>query len=167
MAVSTIPALRTALLARLAAETWPTATPQIARSNPYPEPSAAEMIYLAGTQNDDPIGSQFGGGQTPSVMGMDRHEERYVQTLMVSVVQHAYDDVAVMEARAFELAGVVESSVRSWRLTSPTPYDGVLTYCTVSSLRLDPPHLISAEAGKAPSSREVLITIDLACAASI
>ena len=167
MSVSTIPALRTALLVRLAAETWPTATPQIARSHPYPEPSADEMIYLAGTQNADPIGSQFGGGQTPSVFGMDRHEERYVQTLMVSVVRNAREDVAAMEARAFELAGVIETSVRNWRTTTPSPYDGVVTFCYVDGLRLDSAHLIAAEGGKTPPSREVLITIELACAAGI
>jgi hypothetical protein len=165
MSVSTIPALRTALLVRLAAETWPTATPQITRSHPYPAPAEAEMVYLAGTQNDDPIGSQFGGGQTPSAFGMERHEERYVQTLMVSIVKNAREDVAVMEARAFEIAGVIETSIRNWRSTA-TPYDGVVIWCIVSGVRLDSAHLVAAEAGS-PPSREVLITIELACAAGI
>lgn len=164
MAVSTIPALRTALLARLAAATWPTATPQIARSHPYPAPSEAEMIYLAGTTNEDPIGSQFGGGQTPSAMGMDRHEERYVQTLMVSIVKNAREDVAAMEARAFELAGVIETSIRAWRLSA---YDGVVIWCIVTGVRLDSAHLVAAESAQSPPSREVLITIELACAAAI
>lgn len=164
MGVSTIPALRTALLARLAAESWPTSAPQIARSHPYPARLEDELVYLAGTQDADPIGSQFGAGQVPIAFGMARQQEHYVQTLMVSVVGSAMADVATQEARAFELAGVIESSVRAWRLTS---YDGVVTFCYVDGLRLDPPHLIAAENGQSPSSREVLITIELACAADI
>jgi hypothetical protein len=164
VAVSTIPTLRTALLARLGAATWPTSAPQIVRSHPYPAPTEGELVYLAGTTNEDPIGSQFPGGQTPSVMGMDRHEERYVQTLMVSVVKNAREDVAAMEARAFELAGVIETSIRAWRLAS---YDGVVIWCIVTGVRLDSAHLIAAEGGQSPPSREVLITIELACAAGI
>lgn len=122
------------------------------------------MVYLAGTQNADPIGSQFGGGQIPIAMGMAQQEEHYVQTLMVSVVRNARDDVAVMEARAFELAGVIETSIRNWRTTS---YDGVVQFCYVDSLRLDSAHLIAAEGGKTPPSREVLITLELACSALI
>lgn len=164
MSISTIPALRTALLARLALESWPTSAPQILRSHPFPDSSADEMVYLAGTQNADPIGSQFGGGQIPVAMGMARQQEHYVQTLMVSVIGNARADVAAQEARAFELAGVIETSVRNWRLTA---YDSVLTFCYVASLRLDSAHLVAAEGGQSPPSREVLITIELACAADI
>lgn len=167
MPVSTIPAFRTALLARLAAATWPTAAPQIARSHPYPDRTEAELVFLAGTQNNDPINSQFGGGQVPYAMGMARQQEHYTQTLMVSVVKSAREDVAAMEARAFELAGVVETSIRAWRLTAPSPYDGVVTICYVDGVRLDAPHLVAAESGQAPASREVLITIELACSADI
>lgn len=166
MSVSTIPALRTAILARLAAETWPTATPQLARSHPYPARTEGELVFLAGTQDADPVGSQFPGGQTPSTFGMARHEERYVQTLMVSVVGNAMADVAAQEARAFEIAGVIETSIRNWR-SNATPYDGVVIWCIVSGLRLDSVHLVAAESGQSPSSREVVITIDLACAAGI
>ena len=167
MSVSTIPALRTALLARLAAETWPTATPQILRSHPYPVLAENEMIYLAGTQNSDPIGSLFGGGQRPAAIGQRKQEERYVQTVIVSVIGNAMADVAVQEARAFQLAGVIETSVRNWATTSPSAYDGVVRWCFVSGLRLDSAHLVAAEGGQSPSSREILITIDLACTARI
>jgi hypothetical protein len=164
VSVSTIPALRTALLARLALEVWPTATPQIVRSHPYPTRTEDELIYLAGTQDADPVGSQFGGGQLPFAMGMAKRQEHYVQTLMVSVIGNAMNDVAAQEARAFQLAAVVDTSVTAWRLTA---YDGVVTYCEVTSTRLDSVHLVAAESGKSPSTREVLITLDLACTAEI
>lgn len=166
MATSTIPAFRTALLARLAAATWPTATPQIARSHPYPERTEDELVYLAGTRDDDPLGSQFGGGQMPFAMGMAKRQERYVQTVMVSIVRNARDDVADMEARAFVLVGVIDANVLAWALAA-TPFDGVLTFCEVVSTRLDPPHLVASEGGQTPPSREVLITMDLSCAAEI
>jgi hypothetical protein len=166
VAVSTIPALRTAILARFAAETWPTATPQLARSHPFPVHTEGELIYLLGTRNDDPVGTSYGGGQKPAQFGTQKNEERYVQIVVVSVVDSAMADVAVMEARAFELAGVIETNIRNWRTTA-TPYDGIVRWALVTGLALDGPHLIAAESKQSLPSREVLITIDIACSARI
>lgn len=166
MAVSTIPAFRTALLARLAAETWPTSTPQIARSHPYPAHTELELVYLLGTRNDDPIGTSYGGGQRPAQLGTQKNEERYVQVVMVSVAESAMADVATMEARAFELAGVIETSMRNWR-TAATPYGGVVRWAIVSGVQLDGPHLVAGESKQSPPTREVVVTVDVACSARI
>lgn len=165
MAVSSIPALRTALLARLAAETWPTSTPQFARSHPYPERMQPDLIYLVGTRNEDPIGSDYRGGQSPAQLGAQRNEERYVQPVVVSVLRNSREDAEAMELRAFELAGVIETSMRNWR-SNPTPYDGVVRWCLIAGVQLDGPHLI-ADGSTSPKEREVAITVDLACSKRI
>lgn len=165
MAVSTIPALRTALLARLAAESWPTSTPQIARSHPYPAHEERELVYLLGTRPEDPIGSDYGGGTKPAQLGAGRLEERYVQPVVVSVVWNARDDVTDLELRAFELAGVITASARAWGKEA-SPWSGIVRWCLPSSVQLDGPHLI-VDSKNAPKDREVAVTVDLACSARI
>ena len=65
------------------------------------------------------------GGQTPRQLGRDGREERYTITLTVSVVGNETDAYAVLEARAYAIADLVDASLRAWRSTTPSAFGGV------------------------------------------
>lgn len=107
MASSTIPALKAALVARLAADASIVAAGvQVTYGDPYPAPIADEWIWV-GSTNSTP-------GESAAALGMQRREERY--TLDVTIGKRD-DSRALQKAvteRAFLLASYIENSMRSW-----------------------------------------------------
>jgi hypothetical protein len=105
---STIPALKRALYARLAADSqivsdgitvtygWPYAKSQPTR----------ETIYIGGSRSDP--------GQSAVALGAMRREERYQLELMAWRSSDTRADQQGVTERAFEIAGYVEESIRSW-----------------------------------------------------
>ena len=72
---------------------------------------------------------------SPRAIGNPGREERYSILLVVSVVRGRSDSYPDMEARAYEIASLVDDAVRTWRTTTPAPFDGVARWVLVTSTR--------------------------------
>lgn len=129
-AVSTIPAFKTALRERLAVDPALSGV-HIARTSPYPEREGKELVIIGRAVSQHDEGGS--GGQRTAALGAGRREERYTVELTVSVIAPARTLGTVLEDRAYEIAGVIELSLRSWRTQAPSPFGGVVRWALVTS----------------------------------
>ena len=135
MATSTIPAVKRALLARLQADAN-LAGVTVSWQTPYPAvPSSGECVGLGNSISDDAFrGSPYGAGQTAASIGRLAREERYGIEVFVHVRTSVHDGQQACTERAFVLAGYVETSIRTWALTTPAAFDGACAGAFVVSL---------------------------------
>lgn len=142
MATSTIPALKAALLALLAARANLSGV-QVVWGAPLPNPGR-EFIALAGTE----------GEQQTAAIGRLRREEEYRLTIYCSTLREGQNQQACTE-RAFALVAEVEDAVRA------DPSIGGV----VRTALVDGPFTL--EEGATDSHRTALVTISLLCTARI
>jgi hypothetical protein len=165
VSVSTIPSFRAALLTRLQAESG-LAGVQCVIGHPFPNrPSDSLVMILDSVDGSTNGASMFGGGQTTAALGQRKREERYVTTIAVSCIASNMSSEQTLEESAMTLAGVVETSLRSWS-SGATPWSGmtlpsgaVFAWVVVQGLSLTQ-HFDDVQ-------REARATIELACAARI
>jgi hypothetical protein len=151
MASSTIPAFKAALLTRLQADA-DLAGLDITYGVPAPRGPEREWVWLGGARED----------QATAAMGQRRREETWVQDIVVSCLKPVREDQQTLTERAFEIAGVIEDSLRDWsQLTSPPVFGGVVREALV--VRMDLDELLSIDREGVPQEREARITISLAC----
>lgn len=124
MSVSTIPAFRAALLARLEADVL-LAGVQVVIGHPFPAAPAAELVIIGDSSSGATnLAGMFGGGQSSAAIGQRSREERYITALVCSVITRNLNDQQVIEERAMAIAGVIEASVRGWA-GGATPWAGI------------------------------------------
>jgi hypothetical protein len=134
MATSTIPAFIDALLARLGADS---SLAGVLVCDSVPDAATREMLIVWGTRDDSPDQGSFPGGQSSAAIGQRSREERYVVELLVTVVRPRREGQTGTRARAFELAAVVENSLRSWGEVSPR-FAGIVRFAGITSVHYDP-----------------------------
>jgi hypothetical protein len=148
MATSTIPALKSALVARLQADA-DLSSVTVTYGPPQPgEFGSSEFVWVGAAR----------GEQSTAAMGQKRREEVWIQDVVVSCVTALRNDQETLTERAFELAGVVEDSLRTWSTTQPF-FGGVVRHALVVGMDLD--EFVSTE------EREARITMRVACAERI
>lgn len=139
MAVSTIPAAKAALVARLLADVN-LGVAGVAVTYGLPAAPARqisrEWVFVGNSKPDDPTrgGSGYGGGQTSAMIGTRSREERYVLELIISVLQGQLETQQACTSRAFQIAGYIEASVRTWAATVPNAFDGVVRWAVVTAM---------------------------------
>jgi hypothetical protein len=148
MATSTIPALKSALVARLQADTDLFAV-TVTYGPPQPgEFASKEFIWVGAARSE----------QNTAAMGQKRREETWIQDIVVSCLTALRNDQETLTERAFELAGVVEDSLRTWSTTQPF-FGGVVRWALVVGMDLD--EFVDTE------EREARLTMRVACAERI
>ncbi len=159
--ISTAPAVKAAVAARLTADALiGGAGVQVTHGHPHPVVPASELVHVGKTRSVSRVGDRYQGGQTPRQLGRDGREERYTITLTVSVVGNETDAYAVLEARAYAIADLVDASLRSWRSTTPSAFGGVCRWAIVTGVEDD-------EALDLGRGREARVEIELSVAAAI
>ncbi len=159
MAVSTIPAFKQALKERLAADAG-LAGVHISRADPYPEREGRELVIVGRAVSAHDEGGS--GGQRTAALGAATREDRYVVEVLVSVIAPVHTKGDAVEDRAYEIAGVIETSVRAWRTSTPSPFGGVVRWALVTSCG-DDEERFSADA----KTREYRLTMRISCAQRI
>ena len=133
MAVSTIPAFKAALLARLQADAGLSGV-QITYGHPYPLQPADEMVFLGNSVGANPtLATNAPAGQSSAAIGQYRREERYTLDVFASVHKHNREIQKTVTERAFAIAGVVETSLRVWTGENPA-FGGVVRWALVTGL---------------------------------
>jgi len=159
--ISSAPAVKAAMLARFQADALiGGAGVLVTRGHPYPIRPGQEIVSIGASRAQSRIGDRFAGGQSPRALGRDAREERYTVPLTVSVVRHESDDYAAMEDRAYAIADALDASLRAWRYTTPSAFDGLCRYAIVVSVE-------DGEALEQGKGREALVLIDVNVAAPI
>jgi hypothetical protein len=154
---STIPALKAALYARLAADSQVVADGiSVVYGWPYTKAQPArETIYLGGSRSTP--------GQTAVALGAMRREERYQLTLMAWSRSDTRADQQGVTERAFAIAGYVEESIRSWG--GPTVADSFSFSST--GVRLVEVVSLDHDEDIASDGRFAVVHITIACQARI
>jgi hypothetical protein len=148
MATSTIPALKSALVARLQADTDLDGI-TVTYGPPQPgEFTSSEFIWVGAARST----------QNTAAIGQKRREEVWIQDVVVSCVTALRNDQETLTERAFELAGVVEDSLRTWSMTQPY-FGGVVRWALVVGMDLD--EFVSTE------EREARVVMRVECAERI
>lgn len=143
MATSTIPALKAALVTRL---TTALAGVTVTYGPPTPgEWVEQEFVWVGAAR----------GEQATAAMGQKRREETWIQDIVVSCVTANRNDQATLTARAFDIAGDVEDSLRAWS-TTPPYFGDVVRHALVVGMDLD------EYANE--KEREARVTLRVACA---
>ncbi len=156
MATSTIPDFIDALITRLRADSGLTG---VLVEESLPDSLRREMFLVWGTRDDSPDGSSFPGGQSSAAIGQRSREERYVVECEAIVIRPRREGQSGVRNRAFEIAAVVEASLRSWGETPPR-FGGIVRTALISSVRYDPTLPKSDERGAS-------VWVDIACAQRI
>jgi hypothetical protein len=148
MATSTIPTFKSALVARLQADTDLTGV-AVTYGPPQPGEFAEKEFVWVGAAR---------GEQTTAAMGQKRREEVWIQDVVVSCVTALRNDQETLTERAFTIAGQVEDSLRTWSTTQPY-FGGYVRHALVVGMDLD--EFVSTE------EREARIVMRVACAERI
>lgn len=144
MSTSTIPAFKAALLARLQADSG-LADVDVTYGLPFPRKPEGEWVWLGGVPDSS---------QETAAMGQRRREETWVQEVVVSCVRPVRESQQELTERAFVIAGVVETSLRTWS-ASPPYFGGVVREALVIGTSLE--EFADAE------EREARITVRIYC----
>lgn len=161
---SSIPTVKAAIITHLQAESG-LAGLLVSYGLPWPTPPAKEGVYFGGTQDGDPTkssGSLGGGGQQSASLGRRAREERYLLDSVVVVTQDARAAQQVVTERAFEIAAVIETSLRVWDPSDsswPVPPGGSVHWMLITSVE-------HAE-GKDNQNTQAAVHIQIAVAARI
>lgn len=171
MAVSTVPAFKAALLARLTADAaLGAATPPVQIAYGLPHTGLErDAVMLASTRADDPTdASQYPGGQTGRIGGgsSPEREERYVLEAVVTVTRAWREPQQTVTERAFAIAAAIETSLRSWQVAA-TPFDGIVRWAQVTSLEHTEGSSTATDGNGVPIERGCRVFIDIACSARI
>jgi hypothetical protein len=158
MATSTIPTFKAALLSRLQADAGMTGV-TVTYGVPVGLTNVREWVMLGNTRPDDPTQGTFPGGQSTAAIGQKRREERYVLEVLVSVLRPVRESQQDVTERAFVIAGVIETSLRSWSTASPAFSGAGVRWALVTSVSHD------ENVGK--QEREAAVRLDIACAERI
>lgn len=159
--ISTAPAVKAAVAARLNADALiGGGGVHVSHGHPHPIVGLPELVHVGRTRPVNRVGDRYQGGQTPRQLGRDGREERYTITLTVSVVGNETDPYATLEARAYAIADLVDASLRAWRFTTPSAFDGVCRWAIVTGVEDD-------EAIEIGRGREARVAIELSVAAAI
>jgi hypothetical protein len=166
MATSTIPAFKAALFARLQADTGlGAASPPVLVTYGLPKQGQRDLprewVFVGNTRSEDPTNgeSPYRGGQSTGAMGQLRREERYVLEVIVSVTGPGVDGQQPCTERAFVIAGLVETSLRTWQAQA-NAIDLVVRWALVTGLE-------HKEGVTENGDHSCTATIDVACAARI
>lgn len=154
MSFSTAPTVKAAIRTRLAADSNLTNV-QITHGSPYPKRPEGELVLIGRAVAGDPFGT-FGAGQSPHALGQTSREERYTIDLVVSVLSSARDDYATLEARAYQIAGYIDTNLRAWQASA---FDGVARWVI--------PTGSEDREGLDNDNREASVTMTLSVAARI
>lgn len=157
MATSTIPAFKDAIVTRIAADP-DMAGVRVDYGVSVPPGNHPDWVWFGDTRSDDGTNGAFPGGQRAAALGLQKREERYVLEVVVSVVRPARERQLTVTERAFQLAAVIEASVRAWGATSPV-FGGVVRWAQVTDL-------IHREFAS-NTEREARCLMDISCAARI
>lgn len=111
--MSTIPTVKAAILTRLEADRS-LAGVQISWGNPHPKKGRLELVIIGNATHE----------QEPAGIGTISYEESYALDLIISVVGPIQESQQTLETRAFEIVGLVESSINSWR-SEASPFGGI------------------------------------------
>ena len=142
---STIPALKAALVERLAL-----ALPGVQVSYGIPAGEMEPDLVVVGEAIDE--------SQEDAAYGQYRREETYGLRVIVSVVRDKLEDQQVVTERAFEIAREIETSLRDWGRVG-NPFDGIVRTALVTGTDLEEP--VSA------SEREGRVTLTVSCSERI
>lgn len=156
--ISTAPVVKAALRSVLAAADGLERV-QITHGNPTDRPGP-ELVVIGPARPDAAIGERQ-PGHTPRGLGNPGREERYSLLLIASVRRGRTDSYPEIEARAYEIASLVDAAIRNWRTTTPAPFDGVARWVLVASTQDF--ELWPADAPE----RGCAVQIDLAVAAQV
>ncbi len=148
MSTSRVPALKSALVARLQADSDLSGI-AVTYGPPTPgEWAEREFIWVGAAR----------AAQETAALGQKRREETWIQDVVVSCVATMRNDQETLTDRAYELAGVVEDSLRAWSTTQPF-FGGVVRWALVVGMDLD--EYVNDQ------EREARVTMRVACAERI
>lgn len=164
--VSTIPAFKAALLARLQADVLiGAATPPVPILYGMPPLGQSdigrEFVLLGWTRDDDPTNGSgnFRGGWSTVSLGRNRTvEERYVLECAIVVVGPGIDGQQTSTERAFEIFQLVAQSLAIWQADSP-PISGIVRWALVCGLR--------HQEGHPGEGFRAIVNFDIACSARL
>lgn len=151
MATSTIPAFKSALVARLQADT-DLAGVQVTYGLPAPKGPDREWVWVGNAQ----------ATQETAAMGQRRREEEWTQEVVVSCLTPVRESQETLTERAFEIAGVVEDSLRAWLAPSEGPFGGVVRHALV--VGMDLVEVVSTDPQGVAKDREARVTVRISCA---
>lgn len=165
--VSTIPAFKAALYARLQANTSLGAAVQPVQIL-YGLPAQGqsdirrEVVLLGWTRAEDPTNGagNFRGGWSTAALGATRSvEERYVLDGAVINVGAGVDGQQACTERGFQIFQAIAASLEVWQ-AQPMPIDGVVRWALITA--------VQHEEGRTPSEDfRCLIHFDIACSTRI
>jgi hypothetical protein len=149
MATSTVPAFKSALVARLQADS-DMAGVVITYGPPQPgEFGEPELVWVGAAR----------GAQRTAAMGQKRREETWDQDIIVTCKTALRNDQETLTERAYEIAGVIEDSLRAWSQVGGAYFGDIVRHGLVVGMDLD--EFVSTE------EREARITMRVACAQRI
>lgn len=150
MASSTIATFKAALTTRLQAESGLDGV-QVTYGLPAPAGPGLEWVW---------VGNAY-GFQVSRNQGQRAREESWAQEVQVSVLAAVREDQQTLTERAFEIAAVIEDSLREWS-TPPDAFDAVVIWALVQELNLEEFISVDPET-KSAKQREARVTIRVGC----
>ena len=127
MATSAVPAFKSALVARLQADSGLTGVP-VTYGPPQPgEWTEKEFVWVGAVRGD----------QATATIGTKSRDERWIQDIVVSCVTALRNDQETLTERAYAIAAEVEGSLRAWSQVVGAAFDGLVIHALVVGLDLD------------------------------
>lgn len=165
--ISTANSVKAALRSRLLNEAALSGV-QISHGHPYPDRPEREVVMIDRAAAGSNLGDRFPAGQRPRALNTTSREERYTLDVIVSVNGSARDRYPDLEERAYAIATAVDDSIRTWRDTTPSAYDGAARWVVVTAIEdREGLAIPGRDTDAADGGREAVVRIELSVAAGI
>lgn len=165
--ISTANQVKAALLARLQSDPALSGV-QITHGHPYPNRPEREIVMIDRASAGSNLGDRYPAGQRPRALNVTSREERYTLDVIVSVIGAARDRYPDLEERAYAIASAVDDSIRTWRDTTPSAYDGAARWVVVTSVEdREGLAIPGRDTDAAEGGREAVVRVELSVAAGI